>query len=64
MFDWKLPTHRRGFLGRVAGGAAALGEDGEVPFAHVRQDEVVVLPAAHHAHGPEQAADGRPAELP
>jgi len=25
MFDWKLPTHRRGFLGRVAGGAAALG---------------------------------------
>jgi len=25
MFDWKLPTHRRGFLGRVAGSAAALG---------------------------------------
>lgn len=25
MFDWRLPTHRRGFLGRVAGGAAALG---------------------------------------
>ena len=25
MFDWKLPTHRRGFLGSVAGGAAALG---------------------------------------
>ncbi len=24
MFDWKLPTHRRGFLGRVAGSAAAL----------------------------------------
>jgi intracellular sulfur oxidation DsrE/DsrF family protein len=25
MFDWKLPTHRRGFLGSVAGGAAAFG---------------------------------------
>lgn len=25
MFDWKLTTPRRGFLGRVAGGAAALG---------------------------------------
>ena len=25
MFDWRLPTHRRGFLGRVASGAAALG---------------------------------------
>ncbi len=25
MFDFTLPTHRRGFLGRVAAGAAALG---------------------------------------
>jgi len=28
MFDWKLPTHRRGFLGSVAGSAAALGLTG------------------------------------
>ncbi len=33
MLDWKLPTHRRGFLGRVAATAAAVGLGNVVPVS-------------------------------
>ncbi|MGD8322666.1 MAG: twin-arginine translocation signal domain-containing protein [Gemmatimonadota bacterium] len=37
MFDLKLPTHRRGFLGNIAAGAAALGLGSLVPRGLVAQ---------------------------
>jgi len=45
MFDWTLPTRRRGFLGTVAGGAAALGVTGLArPFELAAQPEKPALP--------------------
>lgn len=49
MFDWMVSTPRRGFLGRMAGGAAALGVAGVArPFHLARQPN-------HHA-APEDPA--------